>query len=79
MEDALRVHSYLSLCINVLAESRRELVDKYVVISILMWHVVQLISSSVQKVVVDAKIGPPSYEKGLARDLISVVSLRQSF
>ncbi|KAI7745910.1 hypothetical protein M8C21_005538 [Ambrosia artemisiifolia] len=37
----------------------------------------QLISSSVQKVVVDAKIGPPSYEKGLAHDLISVVKRTQ--
>lgn len=32
-----------------------------------------LISSSVQKVVVDAKVGPPLYEKGLARDILSVV------
>ncbi|XP_076939927.1 glycerophosphodiester phosphodiesterase GDPD4-like [Bidens hawaiensis] len=38
-----------------------------------MEDALQLISSSVQKVVVDAKIGPPSYEKELAHDLISVV------
>ncbi|KAL8230980.1 hypothetical protein R6Q57_000758 [Mikania cordata] len=38
-----------------------------------MEDALQLITSSVQKVVVDAKIGPPSYEKGLAHDLISVV------
>ncbi|KAK1433405.1 hypothetical protein QVD17_10315 [Tagetes erecta] len=42
-----------------------------------MEDALQLISSSVQKVVVDAKIGPPSYEKGLARDLISVVKRTQ--
>ncbi|XP_077224679.1 PLC-like phosphodiesterases superfamily protein isoform X2 [Tasmannia lanceolata] len=32
-----------------------------------------LISNSVREVIVDAKVGPPSYEKGLARDLLSVV------
>ncbi|KAD4888576.1 hypothetical protein E3N88_20649 [Mikania micrantha] len=42
-----------------------------------MEDALQLISSSVQKVVVDAKIGPPSYEKGLAHDLISVVKRTQ--
>ncbi|KAJ0754571.1 putative glycerophosphodiester phosphodiesterase [Helianthus annuus] len=42
-----------------------------------MEEALQLISSSVQKVVVDAKIGPPSYEKGLAHDLISVVKRTQ--
>ncbi|KAI3785401.1 hypothetical protein L1987_44519 [Smallanthus sonchifolius] len=42
-----------------------------------MEDALQLISRSVQKVVVDAKIGPPSYEKGLAHDLISVVKRTQ--
>ncbi|KAL9993099.1 putative glycerophosphodiester phosphodiesterase [Helianthus debilis subsp. tardiflorus] len=42
-----------------------------------MEEALQLISSSVQKVVVDAKIGPPSYEKGLAHDLISTVKRTQ--
>ncbi|KAJ4838068.1 hypothetical protein Tsubulata_026910 [Turnera subulata] len=32
------------------------------------------ISSSVQQVILDAKIGPPSYEKGLAKDILSIVS-----
>ncbi|XP_077224680.1 PLC-like phosphodiesterases superfamily protein isoform X3 [Tasmannia lanceolata] len=36
-----------------------------------------LISNSVREVIVDAKVGPPSYEKGLARDLLSVVERTQ--
>ncbi|XP_062152589.1 glycerophosphodiester phosphodiesterase GDPD4 [Alnus glutinosa] len=32
-----------------------------------------LISSSVRQVILDAKVGPPSYEKGLAKDILSVV------
>ena len=34
----------------------------------------QSISKSVQQVILDAKVGPPSYENGLAKDIISVVS-----
>ncbi|KAH7530051.1 hypothetical protein JRO89_XSUnG0025500 [Xanthoceras sorbifolium] len=34
-----------------------------------------LISKSVRRVILDAKVGPPSYEKGLAQDILSVVSL----
>uniref|UniRef100_A0A2P2JPQ7 glycerophosphodiester phosphodiesterase n=1 Tax=Rhizophora mucronata TaxID=61149 RepID=A0A2P2JPQ7_RHIMU len=34
-----------------------------------------LISDSVRQVVLDAKVGPPSYERGLAKDILSVVSL----
>lgn len=33
----------------------------------------KLISNSVRQVILDAKVGPPSYEKGLAKDIISVV------
>lgn len=32
-----------------------------------------LISKSVKQVILDAKVGPPSYEKGLARDILSMV------
>ncbi|KAL5843160.1 hypothetical protein ACOSQ4_009118 [Xanthoceras sorbifolium] len=32
-----------------------------------------LISRSVRRVILDAKVGPPSYEKGLAQDILSVV------
>ncbi|XP_058090017.1 glycerophosphodiester phosphodiesterase GDPD4 isoform X3 [Magnolia sinica] len=32
-----------------------------------------LISKSVRQVILDAKVGPPSYEKGLAADILSVV------
>ncbi|KAG1331217.1 glycerophosphodiester phosphodiesterase GDPD4 [Cocos nucifera] len=32
-----------------------------------------LISNSVRQVILDAKVGPPSYEKGLAKDILSVV------
>ncbi|KAL5714679.1 hypothetical protein ACHQM5_016608 [Ranunculus cassubicifolius] len=32
-----------------------------------------LVSKSVQQVVLDAKVGPPNYEKGLATDIISIV------
>ncbi|CBI17004.3 hypothetical protein VitviT2T_029251 [Vitis vinifera] len=32
-----------------------------------------LISGSVQQVILDAKVGPPSYEKGLAKDILSAV------
>ncbi|KAK9205312.1 hypothetical protein WN943_015579 [Citrus x changshan-huyou] len=31
-----------------------------------------LVSNSVRKVILDAKVGPPSYEKGLAKDILSV-------
>ncbi|XP_058090016.1 glycerophosphodiester phosphodiesterase GDPD4 isoform X2 [Magnolia sinica] len=33
----------------------------------------ELISKSVRQVILDAKVGPPSYEKGLAADILSVV------
>uniref|UniRef100_A0A2N9EDT8 glycerophosphodiester phosphodiesterase n=1 Tax=Fagus sylvatica TaxID=28930 RepID=A0A2N9EDT8_FAGSY len=33
----------------------------------------KLISSSVRQVILDAKVGPPSYEKGLAKDILSIV------
>lgn len=33
----------------------------------------KLVSGSVRKVILDAKVGPPSYEKGLAKDILSVV------
>lgn len=36
-----------------------------------------LISKSVQQVILDAKVGPPSYENGLAKDIISVVEKTQ--
>ncbi|KAH9725999.1 glycerophosphodiester phosphodiesterase GDPD4 [Citrus sinensis] len=32
-----------------------------------------LVSNSVRKVILDAKVGPPSYEKGLAKDILSVI------
>lgn len=38
----------------------------------------QLVSNSVRKVILDAKVGPPSYEKGLAKDILSVVSFQFS-
>lgn len=34
----------------------------------------QLVSGSVKQVILDAKVGPPLYEKGLAKDILSVVS-----
>lgn len=34
-----------------------------------------MVSSSVRQVILDAKVGPPLYEKGLAKDILSVVSL----
>ncbi|KAL7605407.1 hypothetical protein Lser_V15G19114 [Lactuca serriola] len=42
-----------------------------------MEDALKFISSSVEKVVVDAKVGPPSYEKGLASDILSVVKRTQ--
>ncbi|KAL5993240.1 hypothetical protein ACLOJK_014163 [Asimina triloba] len=36
-----------------------------------------LISKSVKQVILDAKVGPPSYEKGLAADILSVVEKTQ--
>ncbi|XWS24655.1 hypothetical protein CRYUN_Cryun27aG0001000 [Craigia yunnanensis] len=33
----------------------------------------RLISRSVRQVILDAKVGPPSYEKGLAKDILSAV------
>ncbi|KAL4583166.1 hypothetical protein LXL04_007732 [Taraxacum kok-saghyz] len=42
-----------------------------------MEDALKLISSSVEKVVVDAKVGPPSYEKGLATDILSLVKKTQ--
>lgn len=35
----------------------------------------QLVSGSVKQVILDAKVGPPLYEKGLAKDILSVVSI----
>ncbi|XP_057973044.1 glycerophosphodiester phosphodiesterase GDPD4 isoform X6 [Malania oleifera] len=32
-----------------------------------------LISNSVRQVILDAKVGPPSFEKGLAKDILSIV------
>ncbi|KAK4860165.1 hypothetical protein QYF36_018496 [Acer negundo] len=32
-----------------------------------------LVSNSVRQVILDVKVGPPSYEKGLAQDILSVV------
>ncbi|XP_038717757.1 glycerophosphodiester phosphodiesterase GDPD4 isoform X1 [Tripterygium wilfordii] len=32
-----------------------------------------LVSSSVRQVILDAKVGPPSHEKGLAKDILSVI------
>ncbi|XP_048227329.1 glycerophosphodiester phosphodiesterase GDPD4 isoform X2 [Ricinus communis] len=37
----------------------------------------KLISTSVRQVILDAKAGPPSYEKGLAKDILSVVDRAQ--
>lgn len=34
----------------------------------------QLVSGSVRQVILDAKVGPPLYERGLAKDILSVVS-----
>jgi hypothetical protein len=34
----------------------------------------QMISQSVRQVVLDVKVGPPSFEKGLAEDVLSLVS-----
>nr|KJB21437.1 hypothetical protein B456_004G102800 [Gossypium raimondii] len=34
----------------------------------------KLISTSVRQVILDAKVGPPSYEKGLANDIFSTMS-----
>jgi len=33
-----------------------------------------MVSNSVRKVIVDAKVGPPLYEKGLAERIIAAVS-----
>ncbi|KAK3014792.1 hypothetical protein RJ639_009123 [Escallonia herrerae] len=33
----------------------------------------KLVSSSVRQVVLDAKVGPPSYERGLAKDILSTI------
>lgn len=38
-----------------------------------MQDALTLISGSVRQVILDAKVGPPSYEKGLAKDILSVV------
>ncbi|XP_057469932.1 glycerophosphodiester phosphodiesterase GDPD4 isoform X1 [Actinidia eriantha] len=37
----------------------------------------KLISSSVRQVILDAKVGPPLFEKGLAKDILSVVERTQ--
>ncbi|XVF63480.1 hypothetical protein PTKIN_Ptkin09bG0090000 [Pterospermum kingtungense] len=37
----------------------------------------RLISRSVRQVILDAKVGPPSYEKGLAKDILSAVEKMQ--
>ncbi|XP_050215111.1 glycerophosphodiester phosphodiesterase GDPD4 isoform X2 [Mercurialis annua] len=37
----------------------------------------QVISNSVRQIILDAKVGPPSYEKGLANDILSIVHKAQ--
>ncbi|WCJ34994.1 PLC-like phosphodiesterases superfamily protein [Euphorbia peplus] len=37
----------------------------------------KVISSSVRQIILDAKVGPPLYEKDLAKDIISVVDISQ--
>ncbi|KAK2968929.1 hypothetical protein RJ640_013460 [Escallonia rubra] len=37
----------------------------------------KLVSSSVRQVVLDAKVGPPSYERGLAKDILSTIERTQ--
>ncbi|XP_024031609.1 glycerophosphodiester phosphodiesterase GDPD4 [Morus notabilis] len=37
----------------------------------------EFVSGSVRQVILDAKVGPPSYEKGLAEDILSVVKRTQ--
>lgn len=45
------------------------------IISLAIFYInFQLVSSSVRQVILDAKVGPPSYEKGLAKDILAVVS-----
>ncbi|KAM7253294.1 hypothetical protein ACFE04_025912 [Oxalis oulophora] len=42
-----------------------------------MEDALKLVSDSVQQVILDAKVGPPLYEKGLAKDILSVVERTQ--
>lgn len=37
----------------------------------------KFVSGSVRQVILDAKVGPPSYEKGMAKDILSVVKRTQ--
>lgn len=39
-----------------------------------LFSLLQMISQSVRQVVLDVKVGPPSFEKGLAEDVLSLVS-----
>lgn len=39
----------------------------------------QMVSNSVRKVIVDAKVGPPLYETGLAEEIIAAVSFSFTF
>jgi len=39
-----------------------------------LFFLIQMISQSVRQVILDVKVGPPSFEKGLAEDVLSLVS-----
>jgi hypothetical protein len=39
-----------------------------------LFSLIQMISQSVRQVILDVKVGPPSFEKGLAEDVLSLVS-----
>jgi len=39
-----------------------------------LFSLLQMISQSVRQVILDVKVGPPSFEKGLAEDVLSLVS-----
>ena len=44
-------------------------------VTIIWVYCFQLVSNSVWQVIMDVKVGPPSYEKGLAQDILSIVSV----
>ncbi|XP_071711965.1 glycerophosphodiester phosphodiesterase GDPD4 [Rutidosis leptorrhynchoides] len=76
--DLQRISGNISSKVGYLSSKEiKELVASNNVAIPTMEDALKLVSSAVQKVVVDAKVGPPSYEKGLANDILSVVKRTQ--
>lgn len=73
VEPFLIVH--IELCVAFVINYFLIVVQLFLVDSVPGECSYQLVSASVRHVILDAKVGPPSYGKGLAENILAVVSL----